>query len=52
MIGTPSLVDISESDIRNWYESDGEEWVADDEGVVFDTDFEDVDPFGVSFDSI
>lgn len=43
--------DLSESDLKDWYDDD-DSFVPDDEGVVFDTDFEDVDPFGSSFDTL
>lgn len=41
--------DLSECDIRDWYEDD-DQLVPDDEGVVFDSDYEEVDPFGYSYD--
>lgn len=42
--------DLSESDIKDWYFEQDEPLVPDDEGVIFDSDYEDVDPFGPSFD--
>ena len=42
--------DLSESELKDWYFEEDDALVPDDEGVVFDSDYEEVDPFGYSYD--